>query len=202
MRPFQPPVYGPFRVWTRAPCTPYTSLFSHLGLPLDSQPDSVLFMCIKEIHSERSLYMGQCPFFSTPPIFWSRCLFNTSIEIQDPDRDPPRRKHMVFWVGRCWLTSWKTRTTSGWRGRSIRKRVCAFWRSSASPSDKHGCASRKKHPTTRLLFTSPVSFVQPALPVNHVIRCGLWRVLLVFYCVVFVLCHCTDICDPGAQNKC
>lgn len=40
------------------------------------------------------------------------------------------------WVGLCWLTSWKTRTTSGWPVRSIRRRVCAYSRSLASQSDK------------------------------------------------------------------
>ncbi len=66
---------------------------------------TVCFLCVlkRSIQSVR-WYMGQCPFFSTPPIFWSRCLFNTSIEIQDPDRGPsPPQAHGVSgWGGAGW----------------------------------------------------------------------------------------------------
>ncbi len=191
MRPFQPPVYGPFRVWTRAPRTPYTSLFSHLGLPLDSQLDSVLFMCIKEIHSKRLLVCGSVSVLFHSPEIWSRCLFNTSIEIQDPDRGPsPPQAHGVSgWGGAGWHHERQGQLLADAGG--VSGKGCA--RSGEARRHRQintDALLGKNIPRPRLIFYITRLFCSACSASESchqvwIYGFGLWRVLVVFYCVVF-----------------
>lgn len=48
----------------------------------------------------------------------------------------PGESTWCSWAEPCWPTSWRTRTTSGWPGRSTRRKESVCWKNSESPSDK------------------------------------------------------------------
>lgn len=63
----------------------------------------------------------------------SICCLPTLPPLYRNSRSESRTPHGVStwcsWAGQCWQTSWKTRTTSGWRAKSTRRRACVSWRS-------------------------------------------------------------------------
>jgi len=68
--------------------------------------------------------------YYTPPCPLSRR------NLRSGSRILPGESTWCSWAERCWPTSWRTRTTSGWPGRSTRRKESACWKNSESPSDK------------------------------------------------------------------
>lgn len=116
-------------------------------------------------------YVGQCPYYSTPLKFSSRCLFNTPIEIQDPNRGPsPPQAHGVSGWG-----------SAGWHHERQGQLLADAGRVSGKGCARSGEARRHRQINAdavleendrcicqSIYFTSTIHFV---LPVNHVIRC-------------------------------
>lgn len=129
-------------------------------------------------------YVGQCPCYSTHLKFSTRCLFNTPVEIQDPNRGPsPPQAHGVSGWG-----------SAGWHHERQGQLLADAGGVSGKGRTRSGEARRHRQINTDavlgendpcIYFTSPISFVQP---VNHVIRCGLVGLNYEGYWGGFVLC--------------
>lgn len=88
--------------WLHIHCTPhYSPIWVCRSIP--NRTVCFLYVLKRSIQTV-FWYVGQCPCYSTPLKFSSRCLFNTPIEIQDPNRGPsPPQAHGVSgWGSAGW----------------------------------------------------------------------------------------------------
>lgn len=182
MRPFQPPVYSRTnteRLHTH--CTPHNSPI-WVGRSIPDRTVCFLYALKRSIQTV-FWYVGQCPCYSTPLKFSSRCLFNTPIEIQDPDRgpSPPQAHGVPGWSG------------AGWHHERQGQLLADAGRVSGKGRARSGEARRHRQINDPCIyFTSPL-FRQSCHQV-WIYGFELWMVLRRFCIMLYlVFWHCTDV---------
>lgn len=187
MRSFQPPVYS--RMNTERLHTPHYSPI-WVGRSIPNRTVCFLYALKRSIQTV-FWYVGQCPCYSTPLKFSSRCLFNTPIEIQDPDRgpSPPQAHGVPGWSG------------AGWHHERQGQLLADAGRVSGKGRARSGEARRHRQINTDKRPSTPASILHHQSPLisescDQVWIYGfeLWMVLRRF-CIMFylVFCHCTDV---------
>lgn len=173
MRPFQPPVYSRMNTERlHIHCTPHYS-------PIWVSNRTVCFLyALKRSIQTVFGYVGQCPCYSTPLKFSSRCLFNTPIEIQDPDRgpSPPQAHGVPGWSGAGWHHERQGQLLAD------AGRVSGKGRARSGEARCHRQINTDKRPST------PASILHLPCSGNHVTRCGFMGLNYEWYWGGFVLC--------------